>query len=79
MRNKQDEFCHWAQLTAFRDFPGWAPGEGFEVNSLDCENEAESWWRVRHLEFTGQRSSDPYLQSRSRDTDVENTCLGIKG
>ena len=47
MRNKQDEFCHWAQLTAFRDFPGWAPGEGFEVNSLDCENEAESWWRSK--------------------------------
>lgn len=47
MRNKQDEFCHWAQLTAFREFPGRAPEEGSEVNSLDCENEAESWWRSK--------------------------------
>ena len=53
-----------AQLTAFRDFPGWAPGGGSEANSLDCRDEAECWRRARQLEFTGQRSSDKRERER---------------
>ena len=67
----------WAQVPAFSEFPGWAPRGGLEVNPLDSrswvlvENRAARVHRTKIQSFA--------LQSRSRDTDVENKGMDIKG